>query len=255
MVAIATLVGILGLAIGSFLNVVAHRVPAGHSVVSPPSACPRCGAAIRPRDNVPVLGWLLLRGRCRDCGEPISPRYPLVEAFTGVAFFVTTLTIDLQWVLPAYLWFVAVTTVFVITDLDHHRLPNAIMLPGTVVGVALLAAGALLDGRPGDLVEALGSGLGYFLLLFLIALAARGGFGFGDVKLSFMLGVFTGFEGWPLAVLAAFGGFFLGGTVSLVLVITRLRGRKDYIPFGPPMIAASWIAILWGEGILDWYLG
>jgi leader peptidase (prepilin peptidase)/N-methyltransferase len=255
LVAIAALVGFLGLAIGSFLNVVAHRVPEGHSVVSPPSACPKCARPIRPRDNVPVLGWLLLRGRCRDCGEPISARYPLVEAFTAAAFFVTTMVVDLSWVLPAYLWFVAVTIVFVLTDLDHHRLPNAIMLPGTVIGVLLLAAGALLDGRPGDLGEALASGAGYFLLLFLIALAARGGFGFGDVKLSFMLGLFTGFGGWSLAALAAFGGFFLGGTVSLVLVITRLRGRKDYIPFGPPMIVASWIAVLWGQEIVDWYLG
>lgn len=247
--------GLLGLAIGSFLNVVAHRIPAGHSVVSPPSACPHCGHSIRNRDNIPVLGWILLRGKCRDCGAPISMRYPLVEAATGLAFFGTTLLLDLSWSLPAHLWFVALGIVFVLTDFDHHRLPNAIMLPGTVGALLLLGVGALADGRLADLVEALASGAGYFLVMFLLALVAKGGFGFGDVKLAFVLGLFAGYVAWPVAVLAAFLGFLIGGAVSLFLVITRIRGRKDFIPFGPPMILGSWIAVAFGTRILDWYLG
>lgn len=252
---IAGLVGLLGLAIGSFLNVVAHRIPEGHSVVSPPSACPGCGAPIRPRDNIPVLSWFVLRGRCRDCGEPISPRYAIVEAATGLGFFAVTLHFGLVWSVPAYLWFLALGIVFILTDLDHHRLPNRIMLPGTVAGVGLLAGGAVGDGRLGDLAVGLVSGVGYFLLLFLLALVARGGFGFGDVKLSFILGTYAGYVGWPQAVLAAFGGFLIGGVVSIVLIATRRKGRKDYIPFGPPMIVASWVAIAAGRQILDWYLG
>ncbi len=255
MVVIAGLVALFGAIIGSFLNVVAHRVPGGHSVVSPPSACPHCDAAIRARHNIPLIGWLILRGRCHDCSASISVRYPIVEAFTAAAFFATTLLIGLEWSLVAHLWFVSVTLVFILTDLDHHRLPNAIMLPGTIGGTLLLGGGALADDRVGDFVEALAAGVGYFLLMLLIALVARGGFGFGDVKLAFLLGMFAGYwGGWPLAVLAAFAGFMLGGVLSLFLLATRLKGRKDAIAFGPPMILGSWIAIVWGRSILDWYL-
>lgn len=249
------LVGLLGLAIGSFLNVVAHRVPDGRSVVSPPSACPSCGNAIAPRDNIPVVSWLLLRGRCRHCAEPISIKYPIVELATGLLFAGTTAVIGLVWALPAHLWFVALTTVLIVTDFEHFRLPNRIVFSGTVGGVVLLALGAVLDGRPGDLLEAGLAGAGYFTLMLLIALAARGGFGFGDVKLAFVLGVFTGYGGWGLTALAAFGGFFIGGVSSIVLILTGLRSRKDFIPFGPPMMVAAWIAITWGQEIIDWYLG
>ena len=255
MVAIALLVGLLGLAIGSFLNVVAHRVPEGRSVVSPPSACPSCETPIAPRDNIPVVSWLVLRGRCRHCGEPISPRYMVVEVATALLFAATTLVVGVDWTLPAHLWFVGLTVVLIVTDFEHFRLPNRILLPGTVVGVVLLALGALLEGRIGDLPEALAAGAGYFILLLIVAIVARGGFGFGDVKLAFILGVFTGFGGWGLTALAAFGGFFIGGTTSLLLILTRIRSRKDYIPFGPPMMVAAWIAIAWGREIIDWYLG
>lgn len=181
-------------------------------------------------------------------------RYPIVEAATAATFFATTLVVGLEWSLGAYLWFVSVTIVFILTDLDHHRLPNAIMIPGTIVGVVALGGGALADDRGGDYLEAIAAGTGYFLLMLLIALVARGGFGFGDVKLAFMLGMFAGYGGWPSAALAAFAGFMLGGVISLFLVVTRIKGRKDAIAFGPPMILGSWIAIVWGRSILDWYL-
>ena len=220
----------------------------------PPSAYPSCSALIRARDNVPVASWLLLRGRCRHCNEPISVRYPLVEAATAVLFVGTTALVGLVWSLPAHLWFVSLTMVLILTDLDHFWLPNRIMLPGTMVGVLLLAGGAGLDGRIGDIGEALASGGGYFGFMLIIALVARGGFGFGDVKLAFVLGVFTGYGGWGLTVLSAFGGFFIGGVTSVVLIVARIRSRKDFIPFGPPLMVASWIAIGWGRAILDWYL-
>ena len=254
LVAIYGLVGLLGLAIGSFLNVVAYRVPEGKSVVSPPSACPACGTPIAHRDNIPVVSWLLLRGRCRVCGESISPRYPIVELATSAVFIGTAFVVGFVWTLPAYLWFVALTIVLTITDFDHFRLPNRILLPGTVGGVGLLAGGAALDDRISAIPEALASGASYFLLMLVIALLARGGFGFGDVKLAFSLGVFSGYGGWALTALAAFGGFFIGGIVSLLLIATRVRSRKDFIPFGPPMMLASWIAIIWGTQVLNWYL-
>ena len=162
--------------------------------------------------------------------------------------------VGLVWTLPAHLWFVGLTITLVVTDFDHFRLPNRILLPGTAVGIGLLAAGAALDGRIGDLPEALAAGAAYFLVMLIIALVARGGFGFGDVKLSFVLGVFAGYGGWGLTALAAFGGFFIGGVSSMILIVTGIRGRKDFIPFGPPMMLAAWIAIVWGTSILDWYL-
>ena len=255
MVAVFVLVGLLGLAVGSFLNVVAHRVPEGRSVVAPPSACPSCESLISPRDNIPVVSWLLLRRKCRTCGEPISARYPIVELSTALLFVATLGSIGLVWSLPAHLWFVALTITLIVTDFDHFRLPNRILLPGTLVSIGLLATGAWFDGRIGDIPEALAAGAGYFGVMLVIALIAKGGFGFGDVKLAFVLGVFAGYGGWELAALAAFGGFFVGGVSSVVLIVTRIRGRKDFIPFGPPMMVAAWIAIVWGSEILDWYLG
>jgi leader peptidase (prepilin peptidase)/N-methyltransferase len=129
---------LVGLIAGSFINVVGIRVPVGGSVVSPGSACPQCGHPIRPRDNIPVVSWLLLRGRCRDCGAPISVRYPIVELSTAVLFALTPVVVGVTWVLPAYLWFVGVTVVLTITDIDHKLIPNRILFPGITVGAVLL---------------------------------------------------------------------------------------------------------------------
>ncbi len=251
----ATVVGLFGLLIGSFLNVVAYRVPLGRSVVSPPSACPECHHPIRPRDNIPVLSWLLLRGRCRDCGAGIAVRYPMVEAVTGVLFAGTYLVIGPVWVLPAYLVFVSTTVALVLTDLDHKRIPNRILYPATGAVVVLLVAGAAADGTLSDVPRAGAGGVIYFGILLLIALAARGGFGMGDVKLAFLLGTILAFRSWDTLWSGIFLAFLIGGLVSLLLLITRKKGRKDAIPFGPPLIVGAWIAVVWGQQLVDWYLG
>jgi leader peptidase (prepilin peptidase)/N-methyltransferase len=250
----ATVAGLFGMLIGSFLNVVAYRIPLGRSVVSPPSACPECGHQIRWKDNIPVVSWLLLRGRCRDCRAGISVRYPIVEAATGVLFAGTYLVIGPVWVLPAYLLFIATTVVLVLTDLDHKRIPNRILYPATVVTVVLLTAGAAADGTLAAVPRALAGGGVYFGLLLLIALAARGGFGMGDVKLSFLLGILLGFQSWAALWSGIFLAFLTGGVVSLLLLITKRKGRKDAIPFGPPLIVGAWIALVWGQQLVDWYL-
>jgi leader peptidase (prepilin peptidase)/N-methyltransferase len=250
----ATVAGLFGMLIGSFLNVVAYRIPLGRSVVSPPSACPECGHQIRWKDNIPVVSWLLLRGRCRDCRAGISVRYPIVEAATGVLFAGTYLVIGPVWVLPAYLLFIATTVVLVLTDLDHKRIPNRILYPATVVTVVLLTAGAAADGTLAAVPRALAGGGVYFGLLLLIALAARGGFGMGDVKLSFLLGILLGFQSWAALWSGIFLAFLTGGVVSLLLLITKRKGRKDAIPFGPPLIVGAWIALVWGQQLADWYL-
>lgn len=244
-----------GLLIGSFLNVVAHRIPVGMSVLRPPSACPTCGHEIRRRDNLPVLGWILLRGRCRDCSAPISVRYPVVEAATAGLFAATAAVLGAVWVLPAYLWFVGVTVVLVLTDLDHKRIPNRILYPGTVVAVAALAAGSLADGDPAGVWRALGGGAAYFALLLVVALVARGGFGFGDVKLSFLLGTFAAHRSWESLGVGVFAAFVIGGMISIALLVAGRAGRKDAIPFGPSLVLGAYVAIAWGDTIADWYLG
>ena len=245
---------ILGLMVGSFLNVVVYRVPLGRSIVSPPSACPSCESRIRPRDNVPVVSWLLLRGRCRDCSAPISARYPLVEAATAGAFAGVALVVGAVWVLPAYWVATATALALALVDLDHRRIPNAILFPGLGLSWLLLVPGALLDGDPWGLARAAGGAAAYFGLLLVVALVARGGFGFGDVKLALLLGTFLAHRSWESLVVGVFGGFVVGGLIGGALLLARRAGRKDAMPFGPAMVLGAALALVWGTAIADWYL-
>jgi len=266
-VLVAGLVGVLGLAIGSFLNVVVHRVPAGLSVVRPASACPRCGTAIRTRDNVPVVSWLVLRGRCRDCAERISVRYPVVEAGTAVLFVVVALrflpsdgadgphTAAAFVVLVGLIYLVAVSVALTLIDLEEHRLPDRIVLPMYPVLAVLLTVASALSGDWGALLRAFigmaAMGLGYLVL----ALIAPQGMGLGDVKLAGALGLVLAYLGWgPLAV-GAFAAFALGGTFGIGLIVVRRAGRKTGIPFGPWMLAGAWVGAFCGTTLWDSYLG
>ncbi|MBN2113814.1 MAG: prepilin peptidase [Acidimicrobiia bacterium] len=246
---------VLGLVAGSFVNVVAYRVPLRKSVVRPRSACPACGHEIRARDNIPVLSWLLLRGRCRDCGSGISVRYPFVEAGTGAAFAGLALLLGPSWALPAFWWAAAVAIALTLTDLDVKRIPDRILLPGAAVTLVLLGAAAFLDGEPMAWARSAGGAAAYFALLFLVALAARGGFGFGDVKLGLLLGAVLAYRSWGVLAVGAFAAFAVGGLVAAGLLVTRRAGRKDAIPFGPAMVVGAALALAWGETIAGWYLG
>jgi leader peptidase (prepilin peptidase)/N-methyltransferase len=246
---------LLGLVVGSFLNVVAYRVPLGKSVVRPGSACPACGHPIRARDNLPVLSWLLLRGHCRDCNAGISLRYPLVEAGTAAVFAGLAGLIGASWALPGYWWAAATALALTLTDLDHKRIPDRILLPGAAGSLLLLGAASFLDGDPWALVRAVGGGAGYFALLAVIAVAARGGFGVGDVKLGLLLGMVLAYRSWGVLLVGAFAAFALGGGAAVVLLATRRVGRKDAIPFGPAMVAGAGLALAVGESIAHWYLG
>jgi leader peptidase (prepilin peptidase)/N-methyltransferase len=252
--ALLVLAGVLGLAIGSFLNVVVWRVPRGESVVRPPSHCPSCDAQIRNRDNIPVLSWLLLRGKCRDCQASISIRYPLVEAGTGAVFVILTAKIGLEPELPAFLYLGAVGVALALIDIDVKRLPNAIVLPSYLVAAALLTVAAAVDGRWEDLLRA---GLGMVALYafyFVLALIYPAGMGFGDVKLAGVLGIYLGWLGWAEVVTGGFLGFLFGGVVGGGLVLIRRAGRKSMLPFGPFMLAGALVAILWGSALADLYL-
>ncbi|MCL2091423.1 MAG: prepilin peptidase [Micrococcales bacterium] len=253
-VLLLVLVGLLGLAVGSFLNVLVWRVPQDKSVVSPPSACPACGHAVRARDNVPVLSWVLLRGRCRDCAAPISRRYPLVEIGSAAAFVLVALKFGLTWPLPAFLYLAAVGIALALIDLDHQRLPDALVLPSYPV-VALLLVLASLD--PGGTADwgALGRGAigGAALFVFYFLLWFFGGMGFGDVKLAGVLGLATAWLGWGAFAVGTFAAFLVGGLVSLVLVVARRAGRKTKVPFGPSMIVGAAVGVAWGEPVWSAY--
>lgn len=251
-VAAVLLCGVLGLLIGSFLNVVVWRVPRGESVVRPPSACPSCGHAIRPRDNVPVLSWLLLRGRCRDCRHPISPRYPLVELGNGVLFAVMAARFGWNPVLPAYLYLAAVGVVLALIDVDVKRLPDVLTLPSYPVGVVLLGVGSLHD--PQQLLRAGLGGLALFAVYFALAFAYPAGMGFGDVKLSGVLGLYTAWLGWDAWAAGLLLGFFLGGFFGIALIAVGKGGRKTKVPYGPFMLAGALVAVLWGSELVRGYL-
>lgn len=263
--------GLFGLLIGSFLNVMIYRIPAGRSISTPPSACTRCGARIRPWDNVPVLSWLVLGGKCRDCRAPISARYPLVELATGVSFSAVT-----WWLvstaptatagatgaglaasavtLAAFLYLCAISVALALIDLDTHTLPNRIIYPAYLVSAVLLTAAALVAGEPERLFGALVGGGGLFALYLTLALIRPGGMGLGDVKLAGVLGLYLGWLGWGELAVGAFAAFLLGGLFGAMLLAVRRAGRKSSIPFGPWMLAGAWVGILFGETLALGYL-
>ncbi len=256
--ALGALLVVVGLAIGSFLNVVVWRVPRGESVVAPPSACPRCGHRIRARDNIPVLSWLLLRGRCRDCSAAISRRYPLVEAGIAVAFGLIGWWLGPSWALPAFCYLAAVTVVLALIDLDVHRLPDRIVLPSYAVGTALLALASWNPTGTADwsaLLHGLIGGAAMFAVYFLILLVYPAGMGLGDVKLAGLLGVYLGWMGWGALAVGWFAAFLLGGVFSIILLAVHRAGRKTAIPFGPWMLAGAWVGLVAGAQLWSAYLG
>jgi len=253
----AVLAGAFGLAVGSFLNVVIYRVPAGESVVSPPSRCRSCGVRIRNRHNIPVFGWLLLRGTCYDCKAPISARYPLVEAATGGLFAAVTwrlLAIDLPWALAAYLYLAAAGIALAMIDIDVKRLPDKIVLPSYAVVAVLLTVAAIGDHDWWPLARAaIGAG-SLFAFYFALVLAYPAGMGFGDVKLAGVLGALMGYLSWSALIVATFGAFLLGAVVGVTLILASRGGRKTAIPFGPFMIGAALITVFSGGWLAHGYL-
>jgi leader peptidase (prepilin peptidase) / N-methyltransferase len=238
-----------GLVIGSFLNVVAYRVQAGGSLLTPGSRCPHCEHPVRPRDNVPVVSWLALHGRCRDCDAPISRRYPLVEAGTALLFVaVVAVHHDDAAKLVLGLVLVAFLVPLSLIDLDTRLLPNRLTFPAALAAVVL---GTLLDpsGEPERLIACIGAG-GFFLVA---ALAYPRGMGMGDVKLAAVLGLFLGRE----AAAALFIGLLAGVVVGVVIIARKgsKEGRKTAVPFGPFLAFGAVVALLVGEQLVDAYVG
>jgi leader peptidase (prepilin peptidase)/N-methyltransferase len=246
---------LLGLLIGSFLNVVIWRVPRKESVVAPPSHCPGCGAPIAPRDNVPVLSWIVLRGRCRHCRTRISARYPLIELACAALFGAIGARFAHSWALPAYLLLGAGLLAISVIDLEHYLIPNRIIYPIGFAAVPLLALGAGFDGHWWWFARALIGAVSAFAALFAIHVASPRGMGFGDVRLSFVLGLYLGYLGALDVAFGMFLGFAYGAVIGTVLMATGRRGRRQHIPFGPFLAAGTLTIVLVGGPMLDWYRG
>lgn len=242
-----TFAGVLGAIVGSFLNVVAYRLPRHESLITPASHCPNCGTPVKPYDNIPVLSWLLLRGHCRSCAEPISPRYPLVEALTAALCVGAVLAHHSPVGIALSVLLILLIVPAALIDLEHRIIPNRITAFGAVLA---LAVGLALDpsGEPERLIAA--GGAGGFLLL--AALAYPGGMGMGDVKLAGMMGLFLGAAVAP-AILAA---LLAGVSVGAVIIAHKgaQAGRKTAVPFGPFLALGALVAVFAGQPLVDVYV-
>jgi leader peptidase (prepilin peptidase) / N-methyltransferase len=246
---------LLGLLVGSFLNVVIHRVPRKESVISPRSRCPGCGTQLAERDNVPVLSWLLLKGRCRTCQAPIAARYPLVELLTGVLFGVVAARLGPGWDLPPFLVLTAALVAVSAIDLEHFLVPNKVLLAALAVGAPLLVVAAATGNGIDDLRGMLLGAVVGFAPLLLINLIAPRGMGMGDVKLEGVVGLFLGLIDVGHVMLALFLGFLLGSVGGITLIASGLKRRGEHLPFAPFLAAGALVALLVGEPILEWYAG
>ena len=237
-----------GLLLGSFATAVAHRVPRGESFVGGRSRCPHCGETIAAYDNVPLLSWLLLRGRCRHCAGPISPRYPLAELSMAVLFTATALVLGTgdPAELALGLAFCALLVTVTLTDLERRVIPNSILLVGAAIAVGIVAA-----TDPASLGERAVAALGGGGVLLAAALAYPRGMGMGDVKLAAVMGLYLGKAVAP-AILVA---LLAGGLVGIALMLRHGAGaRKRALPFGPFLALGGVVGLLAGNEILDWYL-
>lgn len=236
---------LFGLVVGSFLNVVIHRVPLRQSIVWPSSHCPECGKEISPRDNIPLLSYVLLRGRCRNCKAHILARYPLVEALTAVLFGLAAYAFGLSLELLSALVLIGALIVLTATDLEHRLLPNAIIFPAALVGFVISVA-----VEPSRWWFYLVSALAVGGALFVLALAYSGGMGMGDVKMAAMLGLFLG----PYAALAVFIGALVGVVTGGLLLLIGRTTRRTALPFGAFLALGGLAALFLGPGIWGAYL-
>ncbi len=268
---------VFGAIVGSFLNVVIHRVPNELSIVFPNSKCPKCDAAIKPYDNLPVISWLILRGKCRNCKEPIAWRYPAVELLTAVLFCIVFWQIGFNLFLPVALYFTATLVSLVFIDAEHMILPDVINFPllfvGLIARVVLPAIGGAvyfqdmkhapllqMQGYPAWLVSLAGAGLGalvgggflWFIGWLWEKLRGIEAMGFGDVKMMFAVGVLLG---WRLTFLTLFVGAFAGALIGVAIIIRdRDKDMQTQIPFGIYLGIGSFVSMLFGERLIEWYL-
>jgi len=247
---LAPVAAIVGLALGSFMTVVAERVPAGASVVAPRSRCPHCDAPIRNRDNIPVLSWVVLRGRCRNCHEKISARYPVLELTTAVLTAAPFFVYESIWVAVGIAALLCLMPVITAIDVERRIIPNKLIYPALIVAPVYLVV-ARLAGAPVDLLRAAIGFAAFGGILFIVAAVSRG-MGMGDVKLAALIGLVLGALSLGQVAVAA-GAAIVLGALGAVGALVRGAGRKGAIPFGPFLAAGAVVGALWGPSIADWY--
>ena len=243
---------LFGTVVGSFLNVCIYRLPKEESIVAPRSRCPACQSPVRALDNIPLISFALLRGRCRACGASIAWRYPLVEALTGILFALTVVRFGVTLQAAFLLTFLAGLIVISFIDLDHQIIPNVITLPGIPLGILtgfLFRDPPLLDRLIGALA---GAGFLYLVLFYGGVLYGQEAMGEGDLNLIAMVGAFLG---WKAVIVTILVGCLVGSAVGLSLIALRRLGRRQHIPFGPFLSLGAVVAMFWGDRLIAWYLG
>jgi leader peptidase (prepilin peptidase)/N-methyltransferase len=249
------IITILGLIVGSFLNVCIYRMPRDMNIIRPRSSCPSCGGLVRFYDNIPILSFLLLKGRCRDCGSPISIRYPIVEALNGIMYLFAYMRFGLDYSLPIVLALLSSMVVITFIDLEFQIIPDQITLPGILIG--LVASSFVFPDpfEPAQITGMINAVVGLFVgggLFLAIAVLSKGGMGGGDIKMMAMVGAFMGWKGVLLTTLI---GSVVGSAIGIGLMVFKGKDRKTKIPFGPFLAFGAVVTLFGGALILDWYLG
>jgi len=248
----AILIFILGLIVGSFSNVCIYRIPKNESIVYPASHCPKCRSKIKPVDNIPLLSFILLKGRCRNCKSKISIQYPIVEFLTGLIYLIIYLIYGLSIQTLVYIILSSALIIIAFIDLNEQIVPDVISLPGIVIGFIISFFIPYISFINSALGVVVGGGIILVIGLAGSVIFKKEAMGGGDVKLAAMIGAFLG---WRYIVISLFSGFFLGALAGIILILSKIKKREDAIPFGPFIVLGSFITLLWGEKIILWYLG
>jgi len=246
------LIFILGLIVGSFSNVCIYRIPRNESIIYPASHCPKCRSKIKPVDNIPLLSFILLKGRCRNCKSKISIQYPVVEFLTGLTYLIIYLIYGLSIQSLIYIILSSALIIIAFIDLNEQIVPDVISLPGIVIGFILSFFVPYISFINSALGVLVGGGIILIIGLAGSVIFKKEAMGGGDVKLAAMIGAFLG---WRYIIISLFLGFFLGALTGIFLILLKIKSREDVVPFGPFIVLGSFITLLWGEKIISWYLG
>lgn len=246
------LIFILGLIVGSFSNVCIYRIPGNESIIYPASHCPKCCSNISPKDNIPLLSYILLKGRCRNCKSKISIQYPIVEFLTGLIYLIIYLIYGLSVQTLIYIILSSALIIIAFIDLNEQIVPDVISLPGIVIGFILSFLVPYISFINSALGVLVGGGIILIIGLAGSVVFKKEAMGGGDVKLAAMIGAFLG---WRYIMISLFLGFFLGALAGIFLILSKIKSREDVVPFGPFIVLGSFITLLWGDKIISWYIG
>jgi leader peptidase (prepilin peptidase)/N-methyltransferase len=246
------LIFILGLIVGSFSNVCIYRIPRNESIIYPASHCPKCRSNISLKDNIPLISYILLKGRCRNCKSKISIQYPIVEFLTGLIYLIIYLIYGFSIQTIIYIILSSALIIIAFIDLNEQIVPDVISLPGIVIGFIISFFVPYISYINSALGVVVGGGIILIIGIAGSVIFKKEAMGGGDVKLAAMIGAFLG---WRYIIISLFLGFFLGALAGIILILSKIKSREDTVPFGPFIVLGSFITLLWGEQIISWYIG